>query len=219
MKEKKLQIRNSTAEFLIFTKQTGENTIEVRVEDETVWLTQKLMGVLFEVDVRTINEHLGNIYETGEQRREATVRKFRIVQKEGNRDVARNVDFYNLDAIIAVGFRVNSVRAVQFRQWATGILRDFAIRGYVLDKERLKNGSFFNKEYFDNLLAEIREIRASERKFYQKITDIYATAMDYSADAETTKTFFATVQNKLHFAIHGHTAAELIVKRADSGRR
>ena len=218
MKENKLQIRNSTAEFLIFTKQAGENTIEVRVEDETVWLTQKLMAVLFEVDVRTISEHVGNIYETGEQQREATVRKFRIVQKEGNRDVSRNVDFYNLDAIIAVGFRVNSVRAVQFRQWATGVLRDFAIRGYVLDKERLKNGSFFNKEYFDNLLAEIREIRASERKFYQKITDIYATAMDYSADAETTKTFFAAVQNKLHFAIHGHTAAKLIVKRADSNK-
>jgi hypothetical protein len=218
MSEKKLQIRNSTAEFLIFTKQAGESTIEVRVEDETVWLTQKLMAVLFEVDVRTINEHLGNIYENGEQRREATIRKFRIVQKEGSRDVARNVDFYNLDAIIAVGFRVNSARAVQFRQWATGVLRDFAIRGYVLDKERLKNGSFFNKEYFDNLLAEIREIRASERKFYQKITDIYATAMDYSADAEITRTFFAVVQNKLHFAIHGHTAAELVVKRADSNK-
>jgi len=218
MKEKKLQIRNSTAEFLIFTKQSGEGTIEVRVENETVWLTQKLMAVLFEVDVRTISEHVGNIYETGEQQREATIRKFRIVQKEGNREVARNVDFYNLDAIIAVGFRVNSSRAVQFRQWATGVLRDFAIRGYVLDKERLKNGSFFNKEYFDNLLAEIREIRASERKFYQKITDIYATAMDYSADAETTKTFFAAVQNKLHFAIHGHTAAELIAKRADSNK-
>jgi len=218
MKDKKRQIRNSTAEFLIFTKQAGESTIEVRVEDETVWLTQKLMGVLFEVDVRTINEHLGNIYENCEQRREATIRKFRIVQKEGNRDVVRNLDFYNLDAIIAVGFRVNSARAVQFRQWATGVLRDFAIRGYVLDKERLKNGSFFNKEYFDNLLDEIREIRASERKFYQKITDIYATAMDYSADTETTRTFFAAVQNKLHFAIHGHTAAEMIVKRADSNK-
>jgi hypothetical protein len=143
MKEKKHQIRNSTAEFLIFTKQAGESTIEVRVEDETVWLTQKLMAVQFEVDVRTINEHVGNIYENGEQRREATVRKFRIVQKEGNRDVARNMDFYNLDAIIAVGFRVNSARAVQFRQWATGILRDFAIHGYVLDKEKLKIGSRF----------------------------------------------------------------------------
>jgi len=214
MKEKKLQIRNSTAEFLIFTKQAGESTVEVRVEDETVWLTQKLMSVLFEVDVRTINEHLGNIYENGEQRREAIIRKFRIVQKEGNRDVARNVDFYSLDAIIAVGFRVNSVRAVQFRQWATGVLRDFAIRGYVLDKERVKNGSFFSREYFDNLLAEIREIRASERKFYQKITDIYATAMDYSADAEITRTFFAAVQNKLHFAIQLEwiTLQEIILK-------
>lgn len=218
MKEKTLQIRNSTAEFLIFTKQAGENTIEVRVEDETVWLTQKLMGVLFEVSVPTINEHLANLYAQGEIAKGATIRNFRTVQKEGNRDVTRNVDFYNLDAIIAVGFRVNSVRAVQFRQWATGVLRDFAIRGYALDKERLKNGAFFSKEYFDNLLAEIREIRASERKFYQKITDIYATAMDYSADAETTKTFFAAVQNKLHFAIHGHTAAELIVKRADSSK-
>ena len=218
MKEKKLQIRNSTAEFLIFTKQAGESTIEVRVEDETVWLTQKLMAVLFEVSVPTINEHLANLYAQGEIAKGSTIRNFRTVQKEGSRDVARNVDFYNLDAIIAVGFRVNSTRAVQFRQWATGVLRDFAIRGYVLDKERLKSGSFFNKEYFDNLLAEIREIRASERKFYQKITDIYATAMDYSADAETTKTFFAAVQNKLHFAIHGHTAAELIVKRADSSK-
>ena len=215
-KEKNLQIRNSTAEFLIFTRQAGEDGIEVRIEDETVWLTQKLMATLFEVDVRTINEHLGNIYESGEQRRDATVRKFRIVQKEGSREVSRDIAHYKLDAIIAVGFRVNSARATQFRQWATGVLKDFAIRGYVLDKERLKNGSFFGKEYFENLLAEIREIRASERKFYQKITDIYATAMDYSADAETTKTFFASVQNKLHFAIHAHTAAELIVERADS---
>jgi len=178
MQEKKLQILNSTAEFLIFTKQAGESTIEVRVEDETVWLTQKLMAVLFEVSVPTINEHLANLYAQGEIAKEATIRNFRTVQKESNRDVARNVDFYNLDAIIAVGFRVNSARAVQFRQWATGVLREFAIRGYVLDKERLKNGAFFSKEYFDNLLAEIREIRASERKFYQKITDIYATAMD-----------------------------------------
>lgn len=218
MKERKLQLRNSTAEFLIFTKQAGESTIEVLVEDETVWLTQKLMAVLFEVSVPTINEHLANLYAQGEITKGSTIRNFRTVQKEGNRDVARNVDFYNLDAIIAVGFKVNSARAVQFRQWATGVLRDFAIRGYVLDKERLKNGSFFNKEYFDNLLAEIREIRASERKFYQKITDIYATAMDYSADAEITRTFFAAVQNKLHFAIHGHTAAELVVKRADSNK-
>ncbi|MBC7961656.1 MAG: virulence RhuM family protein [Steroidobacteraceae bacterium] len=213
MKEKKLQIRNSTAEFLIFTKQAGEGTIEVRVDDETVWLTQKLIGVLFEKGRSTITEHLKNIFETGELAENSVCREFRHTAEDGKE---YGTKFYNLDAIIAVGFRVNSSRAVQFRQWATGVLRDFAIRGYVLDKERLKNGAFLSKEYFDNLLAEIREIRASERKFYQKITDIYATAMDYSADAETTKTFFAAVQNKLHFAIHGHTAAELIVKRADS---
>ena len=215
-KENKLQIRNSTAEFLIFTRQAGEGGIEVRVEDETVWLTQKLMAVLFEVTIPTINEHLGNLYSHGEIVKGSTIRNFRTVQKEGGREVVRNVEFYNLDAIIAVGFRVNSARAIQFRQWATGILRDYAIRGYVLDKERLKNGAFFSKEYFENLLAEIREIRASERKFYQKITDIYATAMDYNPEAETTQTFFATVQNKLHFAIHGCTVAELIVKRANS---
>jgi hypothetical protein len=215
-KEKnKLQIRNSTVEFLIFTRQAGEDGIEVRVEDETVWLTQKLMAALFEVTIPTINEHLSNLYSQGEIVKGSTIRNFRTVQKEGGREVRRNVDFYNLDTIIAVGFRVNSARAIQFRQWATGVLRDYAIRGYVLDKERLKNGAFFSKEYFENLLAEIREIRASERRFYQKITDIYTTAMDYSADAETTRIFFATVQNKLHFAIHGRTAAELIVERAD----
>lgn len=216
---KTFQIRNSTAEFLIFTRQAGESTIEVRVEDDTVWLSQKLMSVLFEVSTKTINEHLSNLYAQAEIVKEATVRNFRIVQKEGSREVSREVEFYNLDVIIAVGFRVNSTRAIQFRQWATGVLRDFAIRGYVLDKERLKNGTFFSKEYFEDLLADIREIRASERRFYQKITDIYATAMDYSKDAETTKTFFATVQNKLHFAIHGHTAAELIVQRADSAKK
>jgi hypothetical protein len=216
MNNKKLQIRNSTAEFLIFTKQEGKNTIEVRIEDETVWLTQKLMGVLFEVSVATINEHLANIFKTGEVTETATIRKFRIVQTEGTRQINREVEFYNLDIIIAVGFRVNSERATQFRQWAINILRDFAIRGYVLDKERLKNGSFFNQEYFDNLLAEIREIRASERRFYQKITDIYATAVDYDVENEITKKFFATVQNKLHFATHGNTAAELIMERADS---
>lgn len=215
-KDNKLQIRNSTAEFLIFTKQAGEDGIEVRVAEETVWLTQKLMAELFRVDVRTISEHLVNIYQNSEQNKEATIRNFRIVQKEGEREVARNVDFYNLDAIIAVGFRVNSTRAIQFRQWATGVLHNYAIRGYVLDKDRLKNGAFFNKEYFENLLAEIREIRASERNFYQKITDIYSTAMDYNTNSETTQTFFATVQNKLHFATHGHTAAELVTQRADS---
>lgn len=213
--DKKL-IRNSTAEFLIFTGQAGEQSIEARYEDETVWLSQKLMAELFAVDVRTVNEHLKNIYGSAELQREATIRKFRTVQTEGSRQVARNVDFYNLDAIISVGYRVNSVRATQFRQWATQVLREFAIKGYVLDRRRMENGSFLGEDYFERLLAEIREIRLSERKFYQKITDIYATAVDYNRDAPTTKAFFAKVQNKLHYAIHGHTAAELIVKRADS---
>ena len=213
-KEKnKLQIRNSTAEFLIFTRQAGEDGIEVRVAEETVWLTQKLISVLFDKGRSTITEHLKNIFETGELDEKAVCRDFRHTAEDGKDYTTR---FYNLDAIIAVGFRVNSVRAIQFRQWATGVLRNYAIRGYVLDKERLKNGAFFSKEYFENLLAEIREIRASERRFYQKITDIYATAMDYSVDAEITQMFFATVQNKLHFAIHGCTSAELIVERADS---
>jgi len=213
--DKKL-IRNSTAEFLIFTGQAGEQSIEARYENETVWLSQKLMAELFAVDVRTVNEHLKNIYDSGELQRESTIRKFRTVQTEGSRQVARNVDFYNLDAIISVGYRVNSVRATQFRQWATQVLREFAIKGYVLDRRRMENGSFLGEDYFERLLAEIREIRLSERKFYQKITDIYATAVDYNRDAPTTKAFFAKVQNKLHYAIHGHTAAELIVKRADS---
>lgn len=212
-KPKKIQIRSSTAEFLVFTSQAGEKGIEVRVEDQTVWLTQKLIGALFDVDVRTVSEHLQNIFNSGELVEAAVVRKFRNTASDGKSYLTA---FYNLDAIIAVGFRVNSARATQFRQWAIGILRDFAIRGYVLDKERLKNGAIFDQAYFDNLLAEIREIRASERRFYQKITDIYATAMDYSAEAETTQAFFAAVQNKLHFAIHGHTAAELIMGRADS---
>lgn len=216
MAEKKLQIRNSTAEFLIFTSQASENTIEVMVEDETVWLTQKMIAALFEVEVNTINYHLKEIFKSGELQQSATIRNFRIVQTEGKREVSREVEFYNLDVIISVGYRVNSGRATQFRQWATSVLRDFAIRGYVLDKERLKNGSFLSKTYFDNLLAEIREIRASERNFYQKITDIYATAMDYKTDDTVTQTFFASVQNKLHFAIHGLTAAELMMNRANS---
>lgn len=216
MKNKKLQIRNSTAEFLIFTVQNDENSIEVMVRDETVWLTQKMIAALFEVEVNTINYHIKEIYKSGELPDNATIRKFRIVQTEGKRDVTRDVDFYNLDIIISVGYRVNSKRATQFRQWATSVLRDFAIRGYVLDKERLKNGAFLSKKYFEELLAEIREIRASERRFYQKLTDIYATAIDYNPDDIITQTFFATVQNKLHFAIHGHTAAELIKGRADS---
>ncbi len=215
MSDKKLQIRNSTADFLVFTKQAGEDGIEVRVHNESVWLTQKCMAQLFDVTIPTINEHLKNIYVSGELKKEPTIRNFRIVQNEGSRQVSRDMDFYNLDAIISVGYRINSVRATQFRQWATSVLRTFAVQGYVLDKRRLENGQIFDEEYFEHLLDEIREIRASERKFYQKITDIYSTAVDYSTDAVTTKEFFATVQNKLHFAIHGHTAAEIIMERAN----
>jgi len=214
-KSKLLAIRNSTAEFLIFTSQSGEESIEVKYRDETVWLTQKMMSELFQVTIPTINEHLKNIYESGEISEETTIRKFLIVQTEGKRQVSRSVDFYNLDAIISVGYKVNSVRATQFRRWATQVLRDFAIRGYVLDKKRLENGVFLGEEYFEKLLEEIREIRLSERKFYQKVADIYATSLDYNKDSLITKHFFAKVQNKLHFAIHGHTAAELIKSRAD----
>lgn len=199
--DKKL-IRNSTAEFLIFTGQAGEKSIEARYENETVWLSQKLIAELFAVDVRTVNEHLKNIYDSGELQREATIRKFRTVQTEGSRQVARNIDFYNLDAIISVGYRVNSVRATQFRQWATQVLREFAIKGFVLDKKRMENGAFLGEDYFERLLEEIREIRLLERRFYQKITDIYATSVDYNRDAPTTKAVFAKVQNELHFAIH-----------------
>ena len=211
-------IRNSTSEFLIFTSQDGKNSIEARYEDETIWLTQKLIAELFEVDVRTVNEHLKNIFKQNELVAEATIRNFRIVQKEGNRQVTRNLDFYNLEAIISVGYRVNSIRATQFRQWATKVLREFAIKGFVLDKKRLENGTYLNENYFEELLAEIREIRLSERKFYQKVTDIYATSLDYNKDAVTTREFFAKVQNKLHYGVHKHTAAELIHKRADSAK-
>ena len=209
-------IRNSTAEFLIFTAQDGKNSIEARYEDETIWLTQKLMGELFEVGTNTINYHLKEIFKSSEIDENRTIRKFRIVQTEGKRQVERGVDFYNLDAIISVGYRVNSVRATQFRQWATKVLKEFAIKGFVLDKKRLENGSYLNENYFEELLSEIREIRLSERKFYQKITDIFTTSLDYNRDAKTTREFFAKVQNKLHYGIHGHTAAELIYKRADS---
>lgn len=212
----KIQIRNSTAEFLIFTSQSGEKSIEARFEDETIWLSQKLLAELFDVGINTINYHLKEIYKLEEIEENRTIRKFRIVQTEGNRQVERMVDFYNLDAIISVGYRVNSVRATQFRQWATQILKEFAVKGFVLDKKRLENGTYLNKNYFDELLAEIREIRLSERNMYQKVTDIYATSIDYNKDAVTTKEFFSKVQNKLHYGIHGNTAAELIYKRADS---
>lgn len=209
-------IRNSTAEFLVFTQHTGDKSIEVRYEDETIWLSQRMMGELFDVDVRTINEHLQNIFNSNEIDKTSTIRKYRIVQTEGKRQVERNVDFYNLDGIISVGYRVNSVRATQFRQWATKVLKQFAIRGYVIDKKRLENGTFLGEDYFEHLLSEIREIRLSERRFYQKLTDIYATSIDYNKDAPTTKTFFAKVQNKLHYAVHGNTASELIMLRANA---
>jgi len=209
----KLQIRNSTAEFLIFTSQTSENSIEVMVVDENVWLTQDMIATLYEKGRSTITEHLKNIFLDGELDEESVCRKFRRTGADGKE---YNTKFYNLEAVIAVGFRTHSERAIVFRQWATSVLKDFSIRGYVMDKERLKNGTFLNEDYFDHLLEEIREIRASERRFYQKITDIYTTAMDYSSDALTTKTFFKTVQNKLHFAIHGKTAAELIMNRANA---
>ena len=213
---KNLTIRNSTAEFLIFSSQAGEGGIEIRYEDETIWLTQKLMAELFEVDVRTISEHLRNIFASGELDQESVIRKFRTTATDGKN---YNTQFYNLDAIISVGYRVNSKRATQFRQWATQVLREFAIKGYVLDKQRLENGAFLGEDYFERLLEEIREIRLSERRFYQKITDIYATSMDYNRDAPTTREFFARVQNKLHYAIHGHTAAELIQQRADGNKK
>jgi hypothetical protein len=213
--DKKL-IRNSTAEFLTFTSQSGESSIEARYEDETVWLSQKLMSVLFDVGINTINYHLKEIYKSNELKENRTIRNFRIVQIEGKREVKRNVDFYNLDVIISVGYRVNSVRATQFRQWATKVLHEFAIKGFVVDKKRLENGNYLDKNYFEELLSEIREIRLSERLFYQKVTDIFATSIDYNRDAATTRHFFAKVQNKLHYGVHGHTASELIYERADS---
>ena len=209
-------IRNSTAEFLIFTAQEGSASIEARFEDATIWLPQKLMAELFGTTRENVTQHLKNIYEAGELAESATRKDFLQVRQEGAREVRRPVSYYNLDAIISVGYRVNSVRATQFRQWATRVLRDFAIRGYVMDRKRLENGSFLGEDYFERLLEEIREIRLSERRFYQKVTDIYATSLDYNPDAPTTKQFFATVQNKLHYAVHGHTAAELIAERADS---
>jgi len=214
-KKTKLTIRNSTAEFLMFTSQDGKNSIEARYEDETIWLTQKLMGELFQVGVNTINYHLKEIFKNDEIDESSVIRKFRITATDGKN---YNTNFYNLDAIISVGYRVNSLRATQFRQWATQILKEFAIKGFVLDKKRLENGSYLSENYFEELLSEIREIRLSERKFYQKITDIYSTSLDYNKDAKPTKVFFAKVQNKLHFGIHGNTASELIHNRADSNR-
>ena len=210
---KRREIRNSTAEFLIFQIEGKEQGIEVYYKDENIWATQKAMATLFDVNVPAISKHLKNIFESGELKDDAVVSKMEITASDGKR---YQTQFYSLDAIIAVGYRVNSIRATQFRQWATSVLREYAIRGYVLDRKRMENGTFLDEDYFEHLLAEIREIRLSERRFYQKLTDIYATAIDYNRDAPTTKMFFKMMQNKMHYAVHGHTAAELIVERADA---
>ncbi len=216
---KKFEIRNSTTEFLIFQIEGKEDGVQVVYRDESVWCTQKAMAQLFDVGVPAISKHLKNIFETGELIEDMVVSKMEITTEHGailNKTQTKDVTFYNLDAIISVGYRVNSTRATQFRQWCTFILRQFAIRGYVIDKKRMENGSFIGEDYFEHLLAEIREIRLSERRFYQKLTDIYATAIDYNRDAPTTRVFFRKVQNKMHYAVHGHTAAELIVERANA---
>src|SRR5574344_923982 len=213
-KRRKL-VRNSTAEFLMFQADNKEQGIEVYYKDESIWCTQRAMSELFDIDRSVITKHLKNIFETGELDQNQVCAKIAHTAEDGK---SYNTQFYNLDAIISVGYRVSSTRATQFRQWATAVLRQFAIRGYVIDKKRMENGTYLNEDYFEHLLAEIREIRLSERRFYQKITDIYATAVDYNKDAPTTKDFFAKVQNKMHYAIHGHTAAELIHERANAER-
>ena len=212
---KNIERRNSTAEFLIFMLEGKEDGIQVMYKDETIWATQKAMARLFDVGVPAISKHLKNIFESGELDGNSVISKMETTASDG-----KNYDttFYNLDAIISVGYRVNSVRATQFRQWCTFVLRQFAIRGYVLDHKRMENGAFLGVDYFEHLLAEIREIRLSERRFYQKLTDIYATAIDYNKDAPTTRLFFKKVQNKMHYAVHGHTAAELIVERANANK-
>ena len=219
-KKKELAIRSSAAEYLTFVASTGESdaSFEMRYEDENIWLTQKMMAALYDVGLPTINEHIKKIYADGELTEAATIRKFRIVQTEGARQVNRELTHYNLQAIIAVGFKVNNQRAVQFRKWAGQIVKDHTIQGWTMDVERLKKGHMFTDEYFERQLQQIREIRLSERKFYQKVTDLYATAFDYDKNAKTTRLFFQTVQNKMHYAVHRHTAAELIVERADANK-
>ena len=212
---KKREIRNSTAEFLIFQAEGKEQGIEVYYKDENIWATQKAISALFDSDRSVVTKHLRNIFTSGELNEEAVCAKFAHTAEDGK---TYNTKFYSLDAIIAVGYRVNSIRATQFRQWATSVLRQYAIRGYVLDKKRMENGTFLGEDYFEHLLAEIREIRLSERRFYQKLTDIYATSMDYNKDAPTTRLFFKLIQNKMHYAVHGRTAAELIVERADADK-
>ena len=216
---KELQIRNSTAEFLIFQAEDKAQGVQVFYKDETIWASQKAIAALFEVNVPAISKHLKNIFESGELNESMVVSKMEITTQHGaiaGKTQTVEARFYNLDAIIAVGYRVNSRRATQFRQWCTAVLRQFAIRGYIIDKKRMENGAFLSEDYFEHMLAEIREIRLSERRFYQKLTDIYATAIDYNRDAPTTREFFAKVQNKMHYAVHGQTAAELIVARANS---
>lgn len=217
-KENKL-IRSSAAEYLTFVAATGDTqqSFEMRYEDENIWLTQKMMATLYDVTIPTVNEHIKKIYEDGELSQQATIRKFRTVQTEGTRQVSRELTHYNLQMIIAVGFKVNNERAVQFRKWANGIVKDYTIQGWVMDEERLKNGgTVLTEKYFEKQLEKIREIRLSERKFYQKITDIYATALDYDPSAKATRRFFAAVQNKLHYSVHGQTAAEVVYNRADA---
>ena len=212
---KKFEIRNSTAEFLIFQIEGKVDGVQVVYRDENIWCTQKAMAQLFDVGVPAISKHLKNIFETGELLEDSVISKMETTASDGKN---YTTTFYHLDAIISVGYRVNSTRATQFRQWCTFVLRQFAIRGYVIDKKRMENGSFIGEDYFEHLLAEIREIRLSERRFYQKLTDIYSTAIDYNRDAPTTQLFFKKVQNKMHYAVHGHTAAELIVERADADK-
>ena len=216
-KKDEITIRSSAAEYLTYVASVGDqqDSIEMRYEDENIWLTQKMMATLYDVDVRTINEHIKKIYFDSEFEEDSTIRNFRIVQTEGSRQVTRDTKHYSLQMIIAVGFKVNSERAVQFRKWVNQIAKDYTIKGWVMDDERLKRGTYLTEKYFDEQLERIREIRASERKFYQKITDLYATAIDYDKNSATTRRFYATVQNKMHYAVHGHTAAELIVERAD----
>ena len=213
--KKELQIRNSTVEFLTFVLDGKEDGVQVLYKDETIWATQKAMAVLFEVGVPAISKHLKNIFDEGELAESSVISKMETTASDGK---VYNTQYYSLDAVISVGYRVNSLRATQFRQWTTNIIRQFAIRGYVIDKKRMENGTFIGQDYFEHLLAEIREIRLSERRFYQKLTDIYSTAIDYSSDAATTKLFFKKIQNKIHYAVHGHTAAELIVERASAAK-
>jgi len=221
-KKHEITIRSSAAEYLTYIAATGDNpqSFEMRYEDENIWVTQKMMAELYNVNIRTINEHIKKVYSDNELDENSTIRNFRIVQAEGSRKVTREVMHYNLQMIIAVGFKVNNERAIQFRKWSNQIVKDYTIKGFAMDDERLKNGgSILNEQYFEEQLQRVREIRLSERKFYQKITDIYATAIDYDVNSNATKRFFATVQNKLHWAIHGQTASEIIYTRADAEKK